>query len=153
MLSFDAQSPEQIAAQLADRVRARRLERTWSREELGKRSGVAPATLRKFEDTGRISLDRLLRLLAALDALDQVERLLAPATPTRSLDSFAAFDATVTRQRGRTVRRNDSPVIPRPDPSKDPSSAHNTPTSLGPDGVVSGGGGTPLGRARRRRRT
>ncbi|GLC28245.1 hypothetical protein rosag_47580 [Roseisolibacter agri] len=104
MLSFGHTSPDELSGILAQRVRARRLEHAWSREELSARSGVALATLRKFEETGSISLGRLLRLLDALGALDEMARVLAPANPTRGVGAFEAFEAAVPRQRGRTTR-------------------------------------------------
>ena len=107
MLSFGRTSPDELSGILAQRVRARRLEHAWSREELSARSGVALATLRKFEETGSISLGRLLRLLDALGALDEMARVLAPANPARGVgafEAFEAFEAAAPRQRGRTTR-------------------------------------------------
>ena len=50
---------------------------------------MAFATLKLFERTGRISLERLLRIASALDSLAEFENLFAPP-PARSLDEIEA---------------------------------------------------------------
>ena len=70
-----------LAADLGGRFRDRRLDRGWSREELGARAGVAVETLKNFERTGQVSLPRLVRLAVALGAADELERLFLPTQP------------------------------------------------------------------------
>ena len=106
MLSFDKPSPEHLAQGIASRVRELRLVRGWSRAELGARAGVAVPTLRRFEDTGMISLERLLKLGAALEFLTDFDRLAAPSEPTRSLADLDAIQSARRRQRGRTGGRD-----------------------------------------------
>lgn len=103
MLSFDGHSICQLALTLANRVREQRLLRGWSREELSARAGVAVPTLRKFEDTGKISLERLLKLAAALEFLGDFDRLAIQPGPTRSLADFETIESARRRQRGRTL--------------------------------------------------
>jgi transcriptional regulator with XRE-family HTH domain len=105
MLSFTSPSPIELAARLAERIRDARLARGWSRSELSARSGVAVPTLRKFEDTGQISLERLLKLSGPLGLLPDFERIASAAHPVRSLADFEALDAEPRRQRGRTITR------------------------------------------------
>lgn len=104
MLTFSTHSPEEVSSQLAARVRERRLAKGWSRQELSARSGVAFATLQKFEQTGHISLERLLRIAAALNVLSSFQQLVPAEDTPRSLADLEA--ATVSRQRlrGRTRR-------------------------------------------------
>ena len=55
-----------IKQDLAGRVRARRREGKMSQAELGKRSGVSFASIRRFESMGEISLASLVRIAAVL---------------------------------------------------------------------------------------
>ena len=75
ILSFDIVSPEGKAKALAERVKARRLEMNLTQEGLSVRSGLPLATYRRFERSGKISLDGLLHIAYALDALDDFDRL------------------------------------------------------------------------------
>ena len=70
----------------------------WSQVELARRAGVAYSTLKHFEHTGQISLERLVMLAEALRALDGFELLLRPPKVT----SLAEIEAqTRPRLRGR----------------------------------------------------
>jgi len=92
--------PEQIARQLAERVRAERLRREWKQETLAERSGVSLPTIRRYERTGRTSLENMLKLCHALGRLDEFADLLKPP-PASSLDELAARTAPKpTRKRG-----------------------------------------------------
>ena len=55
-----------IKTGLAKRVRLRRREGKLSQAELGRRSGVSYASIRRFETTGEISLSGLLRIAVVL---------------------------------------------------------------------------------------
>ena len=68
-------SAAEVAQELAARVRARRLRRGWTQVELAQRAGVRPATYILFEQTGQISLTRLLKILDVLDLLDQFDQI------------------------------------------------------------------------------
>ena len=68
-------SPPEIAAQLAQRLRDRRLRRGWTQDELAKRAGIRPATYVLFERTGKISLLRLLKVFEVLDLSEEFDRI------------------------------------------------------------------------------
>jgi transcriptional regulator with XRE-family HTH domain len=56
---------------------------------LAKRAGVSYGTLKKFERTGRISLESLLKIALVLDALDDFKALfLKKAESYESLDAL-----------------------------------------------------------------
>lgn len=88
--------PEDLAAQIGQRVRARRLALDLTRKTLAQRSGVPESTLRKFEITGAIGFVGLLRLADALGCMDDFSTLF-PARAAVSIDEFVA----PARQRGR----------------------------------------------------
>lgn len=99
ILSFDTISPEGKAKALATRAKMRRLEMNLTQEGLSVRSGVPLATYRRFERTGKISLDGLLHIAYALDALDDFDHVFA-AHNYASLDE--ALDANQkNRKRGK----------------------------------------------------
>jgi transcriptional regulator with XRE-family HTH domain len=89
--------PGEVCRELASRVRTRRLQLNWSQAELAGRAGIAYSTLKLFEQTGRISLERLVMIAAALRAMDGFEALLRPprATSLAEIEERAAG-----RQRG-----------------------------------------------------
>ncbi len=90
--------PSEVCQEVASRVRTRRLQLGWAQAELAQRAGVAYSTLKLFEQTGQISLERLVMVAAALRALDGFEALLKP--PKAS--SLAELEARANkRQRGR----------------------------------------------------
>ena len=71
--------PDDMAEQLALRLRERRLEQNWSREELAHRSGVSTASIKRFELNGEIALKRLLALCFVLHDLDAFDQILKPS--------------------------------------------------------------------------
>lgn len=77
ILLFDNISPEGKAKVLAERTKARRLEMNLTQEGLSARSGLPLATYRRFERTGKISLDGLLHIAYALDALNDFDQVFA----------------------------------------------------------------------------
>jgi transcriptional regulator with XRE-family HTH domain len=109
MLPLDLQTPGEIGRNLAARVRALRLHRGWTQQELADRSGLTLATYRRFERTGRIALERLLRIAAVLDAragFDQIFTL-PPARSLAELAELTRLAQQPTRKRGRRLRVDD----------------------------------------------
>lgn len=72
-------APSEVAMDLASRVRALRLARSWKRDTLAARAGVSASSLKRFERTGQISLDAFLKLCDALERLDELDRILQPS--------------------------------------------------------------------------
>jgi len=100
MLAHMAMGNQELTKQIADRIRLVRLAHNWSQKEVAARSEVPMATYRLFETTGRISLERLLRVATALHRVRDFENLLAPL-PFRSIDDLV--DKRPVRKRGRSV--------------------------------------------------
>ena len=93
-------SPHELAATIAIQAKEKRLALNLSQKTLSDRSGVKYGTLRKFERTGQISLESLLKLALVLDALDEFDNLFTNANhnPYVSLDKLIK---TKSRKRGR----------------------------------------------------
>ena len=75
MLAFNLSVPKDVALQIAERVKARRLELDLTQEGLAARAGIKFATYRRFEQTGEISLRGLLQIGFALNALSDFDAL------------------------------------------------------------------------------
>ena len=93
-------TPSEVASGLAARVRSLRLARNWKRDTLAARSGVSAASLKRFERTGQISLDALLRLCDALDRLSELDRILQPPA-VRSMKELEQVADERLPRRGR----------------------------------------------------
>lgn len=86
-MNYELRTTHEIAQMLAKRLKELRLLRKWKRSTLAERSGVSEASLRRFEQTARVSLENFLKLLSALDRLDEMVELLQPP-PVQSIDDL-----------------------------------------------------------------
>jgi transcriptional regulator with XRE-family HTH domain len=100
MISMIMTTPHEMTTLIATKAKAKRLAMNLSQINLAKRSGVSYGTLKKFEQTGQISLESLLKLALVLSALEGFGDLFAPLDPTtaKSLDELMQDK---TRKRGR----------------------------------------------------
>jgi len=101
--SIQLHDPREIARLLADRLRAERLRRQWKQQTLAERSGVSLPTVRRYELTGRTSLENLLKLCHALGRLDEFTQLLPPPRAT-SIQELQSHATSTTPKRKRGVR-------------------------------------------------
>ncbi len=97
ILAFN--SPNEVALQIASRVKTRRLELNLTQEGLATRAGVKFATYRRFEQTGEISLRGLLQIGLALNAMSDFDVLFAQKQ-YQTLDDVLN-EQNVTRKRGK----------------------------------------------------
>ena len=81
------------------RAKARRLEMDLTQEGLAIRAGIPLATYRRFERTGKIALEGLLRVAYALDALDDFDAVFSAPRYT-SLDEALQANQK-NRKRGK----------------------------------------------------
>lgn len=100
MLSVILKSPCEIATEIAQRAKARRLQLNWSQRTLSERSGVSYGTLKQFERSGKISLESLLKIALALEELPPFDQLFnhAASTLPNSIDDLFVNHL---RKRGR----------------------------------------------------
>ena len=106
MLPLELQTGREIAATIAGRARVLRLDRGWTQQEIADRAGVTLASYRRFERTGSISLDRLLKVAVALGAYGGLDQFFAPP-PAATLAELERLEAAESRKRGR--RRDAKP--------------------------------------------
>ena len=100
MNEFSLKTPEDVSRLLAARLKELRLARGWKQATLAQRSGVSLASLRRFEESGRMSLESLLALAFALNRLDDFEALFQ-APRASSLAELEAGVRRPSRKRGR----------------------------------------------------
>lgn len=94
------QSPFDMAKALAGRAKALRLLRGWTQATLAGRAGVTAASYRRFETTGKASLELVLKVAQALARLEEFDQLFQPP-PARSIEELERRTAQPTRKRGR----------------------------------------------------
>ena len=70
--------PSELSLELAKRLTAIRLQKAWTRETLASEAGINVHTLKRFERTGQVSLERLIAIAQALDVHLEMERLFKP---------------------------------------------------------------------------
>jgi hypothetical protein len=96
MLSF-LNSPGDVVADVAKRARALRLQARLTQEGLAARAGMSPASLKRFERTGLIAFDSLVRIAYALNAEKEFSSLFPPVA-FKSIEDVLRKEKT--RKRG-----------------------------------------------------
>ena len=93
-------SPHEMAEDIASRAKLKRLSLNLSQKTLSVRSGVCYGTLKKFEQTGQISLESLLKIALALDEFEKFDYLFAKHSEELPA-SLGELLKENTRKRGR----------------------------------------------------
>ena len=75
--------PSDILATTARNVAALRKEINWTQQDLAEKSGVSYGSIKRFERSGQISFESLLKIAEALDRLSEFETILLPMDNTR----------------------------------------------------------------------
>ena len=70
MLNININTPSNIIIQLKNNFKQRRLQFDLTQQGLSKRSGVSLGSLKRFESSGQISLESLLKVALVLECLD-----------------------------------------------------------------------------------
>ncbi len=93
-------TPQEILLQIAKQARERRLFKNLTQQSLAERSQVSLGVIKKFEKSGQISTQSLLKLALVLGALNEFALLFKPLPP----ESYSSLDTLLkqkTRKRGR----------------------------------------------------
>jgi len=75
MMSIELKSPQDVQREIAGRFKARRLALNLTQQGLAARAGVSWSSLKRFEYTGLIAFDALLKLALVLECLGDFDRL------------------------------------------------------------------------------
>lgn len=99
-------TPQEALEQAAAAIRQRRIGLQLTQEDLAQKSGVALATLRKFERTGLISLESFFKLATVLNILDTVVTAIEAQDQPASLDEILKEKKKPKRMRVRTGKKS-----------------------------------------------
>ncbi|MBQ9699594.1 MAG: helix-turn-helix transcriptional regulator [Lachnospiraceae bacterium] len=80
-ISFLQKTPKEMSSAIAERVRKIRKRKKISQAELSRRSGVSFGSVKRFEQSGEISLASLIKIAIALDISNELEQLFDDVTP------------------------------------------------------------------------
>ncbi len=99
---MEFKTPSDVQKELAGRFKSRRLVLNLTQEGLAARSGVSWSSLKRFERTGLIALDALLKLAIVLDCLGDFDLVCVDdgrSLASKSLDEI--LREPKTRRKGR----------------------------------------------------
>ena len=103
MLNINIYTPSSMMSTLKEKFKARRLDFDLTQEGLATKSGVSLGSLKRFESTGQISLESLLKLALVLECLDDFNAIANPkAVKANSIDELIRNESNVkTKKRGK----------------------------------------------------
>lgn len=91
---------EEALRGVGERVRALRISKNVTQEQVAKKAGVSLRTVRELERHGKSSVETLIRVLRALDITDPISSL----APAPRISPMRLLHSTKVPQRARTAR-------------------------------------------------
>lgn len=85
MLAFNMSSPAEVIEGLAERMKRRRIQHGLTQRDLSARANVSYGSLRLFEESGKISLESLVKIAFALEAEVEFDHLF-PSRPPQNIE-------------------------------------------------------------------
>ena len=80
--------PSDILISTAQNVASLRKEINWTQQNLAEKSGVSYGSIKRFERSGQISFESLLKIVEVLNRLTEFETLLLPKDDQRLIKLF-----------------------------------------------------------------
>lgn len=100
MLNISLSTPVSIIDDLKNKYKQIRLSLNFTQAGLSKRSGVSLGSIKRFENSGQISLESLLKLSLVLECLDDFKNIANPKKETiNSIDELLS-KKDVIKKRG-----------------------------------------------------
>jgi transcriptional regulator with XRE-family HTH domain len=100
MLDINLDTPSSMLKKLSKRFKQKRLEFDLTQEGLASKSFVSLGSIKRFESTGKISLESLLKISFILDCLEDFNNIANSKTNTiNSLDELLK-EKTLIKKRG-----------------------------------------------------
>lgn len=99
-MSLFLATPQEMANHIAKLAQTKRLSLNLSQKTLSEHSGVSFGVIKKFERTGKISLESLLKIALSLGALEDFKDVFKPTLPEH-LGSLDEILKDRKRKRGR----------------------------------------------------
>jgi transcriptional regulator with XRE-family HTH domain len=102
MLSININTPDSVMQTLKENFKNKRLSSDLTQEGLANKSGVSLGSLKRFESTGQISLESLLKLAVILECLEDFLYIAQEKKKIiNSIDELLEKKESVKKQRGR----------------------------------------------------
>jgi transcriptional regulator with XRE-family HTH domain len=99
MLNINISTPSSIMQELKTKFKQKRLSLDLTQEGLSNKSDVSLGSLKRFEKTGLISLESLLKLALVLECLEDFKNIALPSQkPINSLDDLKQKDIPVKKR-------------------------------------------------------
>ena len=105
MLNLSLATAEELCRQLGQRLRAQRMQRLLTQDELAARAVIAVGTVRKLESSGQSSMDSVMRVVLVLGLADELQSLFAPQVLSIAQMEFAQRAQATQRQRAPRRQR------------------------------------------------
>lgn len=84
--------PSDILVLIAQNVIALRKDKGWTQQELSEKSDVSYGSIKRFETSGQISLESLLKIVESLRRLSEFENILLPPKESQRIkDLFEIY--------------------------------------------------------------
>jgi len=99
--ALNQRNPVLLAKQIGQRLKAVRLGKGWTQEELSDRSGLAVSTLKLLEAKGQGSFQRLIRVTIALGIDGEIRNLFSDQTGLESIDALKLSERQRAPRRGK----------------------------------------------------
>jgi len=101
MLAINISTPVSILDQLKLNYKQKRLQYDLTQVGLANRSGVSLGSIKRFEATGQISLESLLKISLVLECLDDFRQVATPQEPkAESLEQLLKVKTKPLQKRG-----------------------------------------------------
>lgn len=101
MLNINIKTPSSMMQELKIRFKQRRLSLDLTQEGLSRRSGIALGSLKRFESSGQISLESLLKLALVLECIDDFSTIAnVKKTTPNTLDEILEVKEKPNKRRG-----------------------------------------------------
>ncbi|MBC8555185.1 MAG: XRE family transcriptional regulator [Candidatus Brocadiales bacterium] len=101
MLAINISTPTSVLDQLKSNYKQKRLQYSLTQVGLSSRSGVSLGSIKRFESTGQISLESLLKISLVLECLDDFSQIAIPKEPkVDSLEQLLKIKPKSIQKRG-----------------------------------------------------
>ena len=104
--SLKLRNPDTLVHEIGRRLRRQRLAKGMTQQELAERAGVSVSTLKLFERTGKISLQRLARIAVSLNVDGELSGLFEEP---RVVDSLEAVERMERQRAPRRRKKGEQP--------------------------------------------
>lgn len=103
-------NPDEIAKEMANDFRKRRIEKNLTREQVADKSGVAVSNITRFEQKGLISLKNLIGIAIALEYTSEIKNVFSQPKYS-TMEELQQIKETLTRKGLQTMKHIESLTV------------------------------------------